>query len=71
MKTIKENQFKVSCHEISRHKQNNDDFIALLKEEIEYLKRELMEKNNVILNLIGFCNVHQAIYKIIHYHGYR
>ena len=44
MKTIKENQFKVSCHEISRHKQNNDDFIALLKEEIEYLKRELWKK---------------------------
>ena len=61
MKTIKENQFKVSCHETSRHKQNNDDFIALLKEEIEYLKRELMEKNNVILNLIGSCDVHQAI----------
>ena len=26
-----------------------------LKEEIEYLKRELKEKNKVISNLIGFC----------------
>ena len=34
---------KESCHETSRHKRNND-VIALLKEEIEYLKRELKEK---------------------------
>ena len=27
-------QFKESCYETSRHKQNNDDVIALLKEEI-------------------------------------
>ena len=43
LKTIIENQFKESCHGTSRHKQNND-VIALLKEEIEYLKGELMEK---------------------------
>ena len=41
LKTIIENQSKESCHETSRH---NDDVIALLKEEIEYLKGELMEK---------------------------
>ena len=33
LKTIVENQFKESCHETSRHKQNNDDDIALWKEE--------------------------------------
>ena len=54
LKTIIENQFKESCHETSRHKQNND-VIALLKEEIEYFKVELMEKNKVISDLIGFC----------------
>ena len=35
LKTIIENQFKESCHETSRHKQNNDNVIALLEEEIE------------------------------------
>ena len=55
MKTIIENQFKESCHKTSRHKQNNDDAITLSKEEIEYLKGELKEKNKVISNLIGFC----------------
>ena len=43
LKSIIENQFKESCDEASRHKQNND-VIPLLKEEIEYLKGELMEK---------------------------
>ena len=43
LKTTIENQFKESCNETSRHKQNNGDFIALLKEEIQYLKGELME----------------------------
>ena len=43
LKSIIENQFKESCHEASRHKQNND-VIPLLKEEIEYFKGELMEK---------------------------
>ena len=38
----------------SRHKQNNDDAIALLKEEIEYLKGSSWRKK-VISNLIGFC----------------
>ena len=71
LKTIIENHFKVFCHDTSRHKQNNDDFIALLKEEIDYLKGELMEKNNVISTLIGFCKDHQALYKITHQHGYR
>ena len=33
LKTIVENQFKESCHETSRHKQNNDDDIALWKEK--------------------------------------
>ena len=33
LKTIVENQFKESCHETYRHKQNNDDDIALWKEE--------------------------------------
>ena len=36
LKTIIENQSKESCHETSRH--NNDDVTALLKEKIEYLK---------------------------------
>ena len=31
-------------------KQNNDDVIVLLKEEIEYFKEELKEKDNVISN---------------------
>ena len=53
LKTIMENQFKESCHETSRKKQNND-VIALLKKEIEYLKGKLMGKNKVISNLIGF-----------------
>ena len=45
LKTIIENQLKKSCHEeTSRHKQNNDDVIMPLKEEIEYLKRELKGK---------------------------
>ena len=43
-KTLIENRFKESCYETSRHKQNNDDFIALLKEETEYLKAELIKK---------------------------
>ena len=34
LKTIIENQFKEFCHETSRHKQNNDDVLALMKEEI-------------------------------------
>ena len=55
LKTIIENQFKESCYETSRHRQNNDDVIALLKEKIEYLKRGLKEKNKGISNLIGFC----------------
>ena len=55
----------------SRHKQNNDDAIALLKEEIEYLKGKLNEKNKLISNLIGFLIVHQALYNITHHHGYR
>ena len=55
LKTIIENPFKESYDETSRHKQNNDDIIALLKEEIEYLKEGLMEKNKVISNLIRFC----------------
>ena len=45
LKTIIENQFKESYHKTFRHKQNNDDVIALLNEEIEYLKGEPMEKN--------------------------
>ena len=44
LKTIIENQLKESCHETSRYKQNNNDVIALLKENIEYLKGELKEK---------------------------
>ena len=56
LKTITENQFKKSCHETSRHEENNDDVITLLKEEIEYLKGELKEKIKVISNLIGFRN---------------
>ena len=72
LKTIIENQFKEPCHEATRHKQNNADVIALLKEEIEYLKGGLKEKNKVISNLVGFCKVHQAhLYKITHHHGYR
>ena len=71
LKTIIENQFKESCHETSRHKQNNDDAIVLLKEEIEYLKGKLNEKNKLISNLIGFLIVHQALYNITHHHGYR
>ena len=43
LKTIIENQFKESCHETSRHKQKND-FIVLLKEELEYLKEKLKGK---------------------------
>ena len=35
LKAIIENQFKESCHETSRHKQNNDEDIALQKAEIE------------------------------------
>ena len=53
--TIIGNQFKESCHKTSRHKQNNDDVIAQLKEEIEYLKGDPMEKNEGNSNLIGFC----------------
>ena len=71
LKTIIENHFKVSYHDTSQHKQNDNDFTALLKEEIDYLKGELMEKNNVISNLIGFCKVHQALYKITYQYGYR
>ena len=71
LKTIIENQFKETCHETSRHKQNNYDVIALLKEEIEYLKGKLKEKNKAISNLIGFVIVHRAVYKITHHHGYR
>ena len=56
LKTIIEIQFKESCHETSRHKQNNDDVIALLKEEIEYLKGNSWEKK-VISNHIGFCKI--------------
>ena len=55
LKTIIENQFKEFCHEASRHKQNNDYVIALMKEEIEYLMGEFIEKNKVISNLIEFC----------------
>ena len=55
LKTIIENQFKESCHETSQHKQNNDDVMMLLKEEMEYLRGELKEKNKVISSLIGFC----------------
>ena len=55
LKTIIENQFQEFCHETSRHKQNDDDVIALMKEEIEYLNGELMEKNKVISNLTGLC----------------
>ena len=44
LKTVIESQFKESCHETSRHKHNDDDVITLLKEEIQYLKGELMEK---------------------------
>ena len=54
LKTIIESQFKESCHETSRHKQNNDDVIMLLKEETEYLKMKLKEKNKEISNLIRF-----------------
>ena len=71
LETITENHFKVSCHGTSQHKQNNDDFIVLLKEEIDYWKGKLMEKNNVISTFIGFCKDHQALYKITHHHGYR
>ena len=56
LKTIIENQFKESCHGTSRQKQNNDDVITLLKEEIGYLKGELKEKIKVISNLNGFRN---------------
>ena len=36
LKILIENQFKKSCHETSRHKQNNDDAKEiLLMEEIE------------------------------------
>ena len=41
-KTITENEFKESCQKTSWHKQNHYDAIALLKEEIEHLKEELM-----------------------------
>ena len=44
LKTIIENQLKESCHETSRYKQSNNDVIALLKENIEYLKGEFKEK---------------------------
>ena len=58
LKTIIEIQFKESCHETSRHKQNNDDVIALLKEEIEYLKGNSWKKiNKVISNQIKFCKI--------------
>ena len=53
LKTIIENQFKESCHETAQHRQNND-VLALLKEEIEYLKGELKEKSKVISNLARF-----------------
>ena len=45
LKTIveKESCHETSCHETRRHKRNND-VIALLKEEIEYLKGQLKEK---------------------------
>ena len=55
LKTTIKNQFKESYHKTSRHKQNNDDVIALLNKEIEHLKGKLKEKNKVIINLIGFC----------------
>ena len=71
LKTIIDNHFKVSYHDTSQHKQNDNDFTALLKEEIDYLKGELMEKNIVISTLIGFCKAHQALYEITHQHGYR
>ena len=61
LKTFMENQFKESCYETSPHKQNNDDAIALLKEETKYLKGELMEKNKAIRNLIGSCKSSSGI----------
>ena len=68
--TIIENQFKESCHETSRHKQNNDYVIALLKVEIEYLKGKLEGKNKVISNYIGFCKTSSGS-QDTHHHGYR
>ena len=70
LNTIIENQFKESDHETSRHKQKNDDVVALLKEKIEYLKGALIERNKVISSLIRSCN-HQVLYKITHHRGYR
>ena len=55
LKTTIENHFKESYHKTSRHKQNNDDVIALLSKEREHLKGKLKEKNKVFSNLIGFC----------------
>ena len=57
LKTYIKSQFQESCHETSWQKQSNDDAIALLKEEIEHLIGELMEKNKVISNLIGSCKI--------------
>ena len=55
LQTLIENQFNESCYETSQHKPNNDDAIALLKEEIEHLKGDSWKKNKVILNLIESC----------------
>ena len=55
LQTLIENQFNESCYETSQYKPNNDDAIALLKEEIEHLKGDSWKKNKVILNLIESC----------------
>ena len=55
LQTLKENQFNESCYETSQHKPNNDEAIALLKEEIEHLKGDSWKKNKVILKLIESC----------------
>ena len=55
----------------SRHKQNNDDAMALLKGEIEYLKGNSWRKKRQFPILLDFVKVHLALYKITHHHRYR
>ena len=72
LKALIENHFKESYQETSyRHKENHDAVMVLLKEEIEYLKGELMEKIRLFGILSDVVKVHHALYKIIHHHVYR
>ena len=67
LKTLIENHFKESCHETSSQpKENDDDAIALLKEEIKYLRVNLLKKK-VISNLIGSCKSSSGSLKHIFY----